>query len=213
MIANIMYKFSIFGDFTQLKYSSENMKNMLDVKSEKALLPNVISQIGVSGGAEQRMQLVSNDHTIILSVLQERIDIEIYSDKQEGFRDEEINKIMDTLGSIMEQINNVFQDNIPLANRMALVTSYVYFDVSDEDKLRFRNRFVKPLDFYKETMTDEFFVNLVGNITYNINNRDEKMNVVTVINRLFPSVGKGIDGPADGYHDNIGVRPHEHFVK
>lgn len=88
MVSNVMYKFSVFGDFSQLKYSSDNMKKLLDVKAEKILIPNVISQAGLSGTVEQRMQLVSTDHTIIISVLQERIDVEIYSDKQTGFGSE-----------------------------------------------------------------------------------------------------------------------------
>lgn len=205
MLSNIMYKFSVFGDFTQLKYTSENIKNMLDIKSEKVLLPNVISQLGVSGSVEQRIQLVSVDHTVTLSVLQERIDVEIYSDKQEGFHDEDVKKTMDELRSIMGQIYNVFSDDIPMATRIAMITSYVYFDISDEEKIRFRNRFVNDIGFYKDTMTDEFFIDLVGNVTYNMNNRDEMVNAITMIKRLFPSAGIGVDGPVDGYQVDFDI--------
>lgn len=205
MVSNVMYKFSVFGDFSQLKYSSDNMKKLLDVKAEKILIPNVISQAGLSGTVEQRMQLVSTDHTIIISVLQERIDVEIYSDKQTGFGSEHFRKIVLQLVELMRQIHLVFQEEISDATRMALVARYVYFDISDEIKAGFRDRFVNTLDFYKDKMTDEFFVNIVGNITYKINNKDEVMNVVTVITRLFPSQGIGVDIPVDGYQIDFDI--------
>ena len=205
MLSNVMYKFSVFGDFSQLKYSSDNMKKLLDVKAEQTLIPNVISQAGISGMVEQRMQLVSMDHTIIISVLQERIDVEIYSDKKIGFGNEHIEKIVIQLTNLMRQICLVFQERISDAARMALVTRYVYFDITDERKADFRDRFVNTLDFYNDKMTDEFLVNIVGNITYKINNNDEVMNVVTVINRLFPSQGIGVDIPVDGYQIDFDI--------
>lgn len=206
MLANIIYKFSTFADYSRINYTPENMTKLLNVYANKDLLPGVIMQPS-EDGMSQRIQLSNTDRTLIVSVLRERIDVERYSDKREGFNKAEISILRDELGLMIQKIYSLFGNTLPDAYRLAWNVSYAYFDISAETKEAFRNKFLKSFSFYTDHSTDEFIAQYAATLPRDIENRAEIINVLTTMGRLFRDASVGF--PVDGYKIDIDVNTHQ----
>lgn len=206
MLSSIMYKLSAFADYSAIKYSQENVSRMLAVFSDRNFLPGMVMQT-TPEGVSQRIQLVNVEHTMLVTLLKERIDIEVYSNRREGFCEEDAARIRLEMADAMQRIYTLFEMSIPDAWRMAWNVDYAYFDISVDEKEAFRRRFLRELDFYRDCSTDEFIAQYAGVVPREIGSRREQMNALTTISRLYQESADGF--AVDGYKIDLDINTHQ----
>lgn len=207
MLSNISYKFSTFADYSNIMYSQDNIRILLDVFGDNDFLPGMVNQIAPDARIPQRLQLSSANQLCSITILNERIDMEIYSDQKSGFPKQNIVEIRQLMAESMQKIYKAFEISIPDAYRLAWNVAYVYFEVSQEEMMQFRSRFLKDSSFYQENATDEFIARFAGRVSKEIGGRPEMHNVLTTIERLFPTPGIGYQ--VDGYKIGFDINTHQ----
>lgn len=197
MISNISYKLSLFADYMDIAYTNENIFKIMSVFTGENILPGVISEVMQNGNTSKRLQFVSENGAIVVTILSSRIDVEITSLDKSGFTGEEIEQLSEKLQEIIVKIYKAFSDKIPDANRLAWFVTYMNFELSSEEKKNYRNMFVKQIPFYESNMTDEFMVRYSGTKDITINGILENVNAITTISYIV--FNQGIDAEIDGY--------------
>ena len=196
MIANVLYRFSIFADFQFITYNKQNIIKLLKVFDNEEFLPSVIQELLPTGVIAQRIQLIAKDGFSSITFLSERIDIQIIASRKEGFNNVEIKSNKDLLANYMKTIYDVFSDVIPEANRLAWIVDYVNFELTSEQKSLFKNRFQKELPFFKEGETEDMLIRYSAKKRSSVNNKEEVFNVITTIGKWLtnPQTELEIDG-------------------
>ncbi len=196
MLANICYKFSTFADYSNITYSAENIKKMMDVFDDGDFVPGMVNQIAPEARMPQRLQLASADQLRTITILNERIDIEVYSDRKSGFAEADVPIIQSFMAESIRKIYEVFEENIPDAYRLGCNVDYVYFEITPEEMMTFRNRFLKDTSFYEKYATDEFIARFAGKVDGALAGKEEWYNALTTIERLFstPGIGYQVEG-------------------
>ncbi len=198
MIINIGCRFTAFADYSALSFSQERMISILKAFEDFGLIPSVaqeftpdINDINNS----QRMRFVANNG-LSIAIMSERIDVEMSSNKREGFSESEKNNAASTLLLCMQKIYSTFARVIQNANRLAWGNNFVYADISSEDKNKFRDRFLQPINFYKEILTDEFNVQYCGrkNLLFDNSLGEEQLNILTSVRKYPYIVPSNVDG-------------------
>lgn len=193
MFANIAYRFTAFADYSVLSFSQERMTSMFKAFEDFSLIPSIVPDV-ISDINSPRMRFIT-DTGLSIAMMSERIDIEIVSKKREGFSESEKDKAASTLLQCIERIYNTFSLIIQDADRLAWGASFVYADISREDKEKFRDRFLKPISFYDGIITDEFNVQYCGRKPVLLNNSlgEEKINILTSVSNYYGTLSN-IDG-------------------
>lgn len=98
---------------------------------------------------------------------------------------------------MLSTVYQVFDEVIPIANRVAWFVSYVLFEIGDNEKQEYINRFLKKPVFYQANSTDDLLVRFSGREESLIAGRKENINVITTISRLLSDPGAPVE--IDGY--------------
>ena len=199
MISNIEYRLTAFADYSNLCFSQENMNKILGVFERIELLPSVVREISPEGGTSQRMRFVTNNG-ISITLMSNRIDVDIISDKKEGFLEKGKAQVLSTLLQYMKSIYTAFGNMIQDANRLAWGTIFVYYEITAEEKVKFKQRFMQPVRFYKGIDTDEFQVCYVGRKKVHVAPcGEEDMNILAQIREYVSDDEPRIYGKISGY--------------
>lgn len=197
MVSNISYKLSAFADYTNISCTSENIMKIISAFKGIDFLPNVISEMLSDGNVSQRIQLRIASGGLSVTILSERIDIELSSGRKEGFSADEKKSLQKELYQMLSTVYQVFDEVIPIANRVAWFVSYVLFEIGDNEKQEYINRFLKKPAFYQANSTDDLLVRFSGREESLIAGRKENINVITTISRLLSDPGAPVE--IDGY--------------
>lgn len=208
MVSTILYRFTTFADYVNLSFSQQNMKKLLDVFADENLIPSVMKEPMPDGRVAQRLRLGAASQLISVSLFSGRINIEMLSDKKEGFGTEQ-QLVIDTMDKYIKKIYYAFENEIQDAYRLAWGVKNVYFEIDEQERKAYRNRFLKENTFYEDCYTDEFMAQYVGARQVQINNRQEKMNILTTISRWFPDSGLGNAASVDGYGVDFDINTHQ----
>lgn len=199
MVSNIVYKFSAFADYGNISFSQQNMNLLMETFADRELIPAMVNEVTGDGRSMSRLQLATADRLLCISVMSGRIDIQIASDKKGGFDGGQQAQLKAVMADCMGKIYRVFDEIIQESYRLAWDVTYVYFEIDEQERLAYRNRFLQEVPFYKEGYTDEFVAQYVGRREEEIHGRKEWMNVLTTIDRWFPGTGVGNVATVDGY--------------
>ena len=189
MISNILYKLSSFADYSLLSYNKDDIIAVLNAFDDMTFVPSVIQEILPTGETRQRMQFLPQGGLILITILSERIDIQITSNDKTGFPNEKVSEVTDTLIHYMNIVLSVFAKRISDPYRIAWFTSYVYFEIDELEKAAFRNRFLHELDFYKSNRLEDTIARYAAYRIEKVNGEEEKINVVTTINNYTAGIG------------------------
>ena len=176
MLSNMLYQFSIFADYSNLDFLK-----ILSSFGKLSLVPNVVSRSDDDGRICTGMSFSTSQMPFFIRTFPDRIDVLHIAERKEGFEAQEQGEICERLRSSMHTIENIFSEIIQLANRMAWYTEYVYFGIDYETRMKFKNRFLKDIDFYREKTQPEFMVRYVGKDEKSVNGVNERINIVTSI--------------------------------
>ena len=151
-----------------------------------------------NGEVSQRMQFTIQfkDKVTTIIIADDRIDVQVDSRGKNGFNSELRPEIKKNMLLYMQNILELFSDRTALPYRLAWFTSYIYFEVSNEEKVRFRNKFLCELDFFKTNRLDDMIARYAAKRDITIKGNNERINVVTTISRYFNNVApdKEVDG-------------------
>ncbi len=184
MISAVSETFSMFADFTGLGYSMKFLDPLMKWSGEQ-FNPVILCEPLSNGQVIQRIGMISSDGSKKIQIMSNRIDVVLFATRKEGFNSSELDINADEALQIFKKIYEIFNDIIPIANRMAYISSYVYHEIEDEEKKIYRNRFLKIPEGYSEaTLTDEFSARYCSREEIQIQEYMEKLNMITNIYRL-----------------------------
>lgn len=119
------------------------------------------------------------------------------SGRKEGFSDDEKKSLRSEIYQLLKTVYQLFDEVIPIANRVAWFVSYVLFEIGDNEKEEYINRFLKRPAFYQSNSTDDLLVRFSGRDESSIAGHLETINAITTISRLISVPGAPIE--VDGY--------------
>lgn len=197
MISNVVYRLSCFADYSQIKYNNNDVIEVLKAFESVELTPRAIQEILPYGEVSSRMQFAGDNGLLLISIAGERIDIHITAKEKKGFSDEEISSVESKLREYMSKILSIFGGRMPLPYRLAWFTSYVYFELTDDEKAQYRDKFLKEIDFFEENRLDDISVRYGARRDVDINGVKERFNVLTTIHEYVSNFG--IENEINGF--------------
>lgn len=208
MLSNISYKFSAIADFSSIQFNQDTLLKLLQGFAGENWVPNMMQMPTpngyVTGGG---IQLFSEQNNRNIALMPNRFDIQWSAEQKQGFSKEEQKTAFKEMPEQLKKVYAIFGDAIPEAMRLAWDVIYAYFEIDEETRKRFRDRFVKDTPFYTEHAVDEFATNYVARTEVDIAGIKEPMNVVTNINRWFPEAGMGFR--VDGYRIEFDINTNQ----
>lgn len=211
MLSNIKYRVSLFADYSNIFFSNDNVRVLLDEFQIKDFYPSVIPEINSVGNKHQGIMLCNKNNTFSVSVMAERVDVTIISELKRGFDKEELEDIYNVLELSVDNIYKSFGDIIQDAYRFAWYTEYAYFQIDEKAKEDYRDRFIKKIDCLEGKNTTEFAVQYAAREETQIQDKKEIMNLIVNINRLLPS--PGISNGVDGFLISFDINSHQSLRK
>lgn len=199
MLSNMLYQFSIFADYSNLDFLK-----ILSSFDRMPLFPNVISRSDNDGQICPGMSFGASHMPFFIRTFPDRIDVLRIAEQKEGFDAQEQGEICEQLRSTMHTIENIFSEIMQLANRMAWYTEYVYFEIDYETRIKFKKRFLKEIDFYREKTQPEFMVRYVGKDEKSVSGGNELINIVTSIENWQQNISPAIS-LSEGYKISIDI--------
>ena len=197
MFSNVIYKLSAFSDYSSISYNQQDIIEIMQKFNDLNLVPSVFQEVLPNGALSKRMQFVGNNGLILFIINSGRIDIQITSEKKEGFSKDEIPNIKTKIISIYDDLYTILDKLASDPNRLAWYTSYIYFELIDLQKEQYRNRFLKDISFFNDGRLDDMVVRYATRKETDIDALKEKINIITTINRIEDFIGP--DSPVDGY--------------
>ena len=196
MFSNVIYKLSTFSDYSSISYNQDDTFTFIKSLSDFNLVPSIYQEILPNGSLSRRLHFLGNNGLLIM-INSGRIDIQLTSDKKEGFDKEAISSIKEIFMKIYNCIFSLWGEIVSNPNRLAWYTSCVYFEITENQKADYRNRFLKEISFFKEDRLDDMIVRYATRKDANIQDLNEKINIITTINRIEENLDS--DAPIDGY--------------
>ena len=187
LVANIMYKLLTFANYSMLSYNKEDVNKILNIFDDVTIAPFVVTETRQDGISSQRMHFVSQDGLFVVQINTDRIDISLYSNQKEGFSDEERKDAQRNLITTITNLYDIFLKRASIPHRLAWITSYVYFDINDEEIKLFRQKFLKDLDFFKDTNVNDNIARYAKQDNIQINDNNERINILATINSYVSS--------------------------
>lgn len=192
-VANIIYKLSSFADYNILDYNKDDVIKILGAFDDPTLAPGIATEIRVDGLVKQRMQFTAQNGLFQMAVNSGRIDIQLVSNEKYGFLSEKLPVIKKQLTDSLVRLYEIFGSRAPIPHRLAWNTSYVYFEIDDNEKNEYRNKFLRELDFFKENRLDDTVIRYAGQRISAIGSTNERVNVLVTINSYVTDPGIDIE--------------------
>lgn len=189
MISCIIIRLSSFGDYSNIIYNNENLLKLLNKFDGTDFLPRIVQEMLPDASISTRIQLSSPSGANIITILSTRIDIEFASNRKEGFTKVELKELKDKSVQYLNWVYKAFSDVIQDANRMAWFVTNMLFEIDDTEKIRYREKYLKNVEFYSNDMTDEFCVRYSARKAYSDDCFCDDFNVITTINKWNSSIG------------------------
>lgn len=196
MIANIMCRYSLFADYSNISISAKNIELLLREFNDEKMIPEKINGTNTLGQMIPYIHLSSEDDSSFIDVLPERIDVTYISKRLDGFSESEYETIQERIPLQINKLYSAFHNSLQDSNRLAWYTEYVFFDIKDEEMLGFRNRFLKEQISFIADPSDEFSARYVWKSQTEICGRKEEINLLATVNRHKQQFGMT---PVDGY--------------
>ena len=184
MVIDQSYRISVFGDYSGIQPTPDNMLFFIKNFGKSGLVPSVFQEVQLTpgGGAIQlqRVALVSSDNLTKISIMSNRIDYEITSSVDKRLSESDRNtintKISDSFGLIFKHFN-------VNAYRLALNAESFVVDLNDSQIKEFLDKYSNPISLYNDTIMGEWNTRLMVRKTGVVNELTEVFNVITTISK------------------------------
>ena len=176
------YQASIFLRASEIVPSPDVISPLLNIFRDKGFLPTTFQEIGPQSPAPQvRLRLNSPNNEWGINFASHRIDIEknpvLAAGKNIGEIEVFVDEVIDFIGRILGHFNKK-------GHRLSIITSGMLREMSHDRLDSIYNKLFCPLPFYKQILPFEWNSRSATQSAINLENHDEKINVITSINRV-----------------------------
>ena len=193
MIFDQSFRISAFGNFEDIRPTTDNMQYVLEEFSKKGFLPSIFQEMIIPGNngqlsQQQRIALVSGDGRKQVSISSNRLDYDVkFSDEYSLSADsaKELNK------EAAEVIGALFNRFSKKSNRIALNTQSLLRVSNDDELSTFISKFRNPVSIYSGIL-DEWSTRMMVVKECVINSNPERANIIT--NVMKGVITKTVDG-------------------
>lgn len=195
MISNVLYRIISFADYSNISYSP-SVISLLKDKFGSGYTFNQLPEPLLNGNLHFGINMISPDMSIHpnINLGSMRIEMAMASNKKTGFDDEDLTNAKKSMINSFSILYSLFSEVMQDANRLACISNYAFFEIDENEMYSFKERFLKPLGYYNDKSTTEFMAKYAGLDSKQINGREEKLNVISTLYRLFQNQGAPIDG-------------------
>lgn len=178
----LKYQASIFVDAKDIDPSPDVTKALIDIFSDKKLIPNTFQQVGGSSPAiltRLRLSDTKNEWNIVFPT--NRIDIDKMQTDPKGSNIGELSDFCLDAASFFDRILKTF--NKP-ANRLTLNTNVLLKEMTEERLTSIYTKLFRPPKFYEDHPPFEWAWRAAAHLPTNILDLSEDLYIITPINRI-----------------------------
>ena len=191
IIANIFCRLAIFGDFESLEYSKENLFKAMNSFIEP-VTPRIVQEQHSDGSISQRMQLVLKNGMFVVTIASGYIDVQYTTNKKTGFESSDLPTVRKEMNNALKKVYTAFSNQVNKPCRLAWNTTYMCFDMTDEERDSYRNQFLVEPTFFKENRMNDTLIRYGCQKTVPINYREEKINAIVTVTDSGVNLGSGV---------------------
>jgi hypothetical protein len=176
------YQASLFLKSSEILPSPDIISPLLNMFRDKGFLPTTFQEIdSVHPSLQVRLRLNSSNNEWGINFGSDRIYIEKNPVATAGKNMGDVNDFADEVTDFIGRILNHFNKK---GYRLSIITAGMLREMSYDQLDSIHKKIFRPLPFYKETLPFEWNSRSASQSAINIENHDEKINVITSINRV-----------------------------
>lgn len=182
MVNFLNVQFSIFGEFSSIKATSENILKIMENLKDENFLPNTVVNQNIDINSkkievESRISFVTKDQQCNFVILDERIDLNYnFSNVTPQEPDTFLDQLKDNSIRILGMLIKLY--NIK-GTRLAININILGNNLIDNKVNYYYVKCIKGLDYYKDKNLLEWSFNTNSRVEADINNKIELLNVIT----------------------------------
>lgn len=176
------YQASLFLNASEIVPSPDVISPLLNIFRDKGFVPTTFQEIGPQSPTPHvRLRLNSPNNEWGINFASHRLDIEknsvVAAGKNIGEVEVFVDEVIDFIGRILGHFNKI-------GRRLSIITSGMLQEMSNERLDSIYDKFFRPLPFYRQALPFEWNYRSAVRSAIKIKNHDEKINVITSINRV-----------------------------
>lgn len=179
---------SVFGDFKDIDLSQESMSKLYQIYLKENMMPSVMKEFDVlSQSVKNRPSFVANDNSVSIAIASNRIDI--VSDFSAG--DKMLPK-EDFVIISKKYFKEFFEIFTVGASRMSYISEGIVRIIENPDKEKVECQYLDINHLYNSDKIFEWSSNSVSLDEWNINDKQEKVNLnITTAQRRLSAMKNG----------------------
>ena len=179
------YQAAIFGDIRDIQPTPEHTKTLIDLFSDKALIPNPFYELGGTGQANRparraRIGFTSVNREWEINFRSERIQITKHAVQSHGTNLGDLGEFCSDVNLLFDRIISKFEKK---ANRIALVTNFILEEMTEEALSRVYLKLFNPPKFYEKIRPFEWDWRTASRDGINLSGLNETLNIIVTISR------------------------------
>lgn len=176
------YQATVFGNFGDIQPTTDIISKVMTLFRDRGLIPGTFQELSqLAMGPQLRLRISSPNNEWNINFATQRIDIEKnhVDPKGQNLGSPEVftKEVCEFFSRILTEFNRK-------ANRIALITSGLLKEMTQDRLNDIYCRLFRPIDFYKTNNPFEWNSRAVARITLDIAKNCEQLNVITNINRI-----------------------------
>lgn len=182
MVVDRSYKISVFGDFSEIKPTPDNMSYFLSSFKDYSLVPSIFQEINIGSNQPiQRIALLSPDNKEQVTIATNRMDYQVINSLDIKFTQEQIAGFVSKIVTIFSDILGHFNK---ASSRLALNTESQIIDLSIAQLQDFMSKYSNPITIYNGTPLDEWNTRLMIKKEVSLGGKRELLNVISIISKV-----------------------------
>ncbi len=186
----LKYQASIFIDGSDIIPTSDKIKELLSLFSDKNLIPGTFTEISANNPTPQiRLRLSTTNNEWQINLASQRIDIIKSSTDPKGSNLGKLEQFCPEAYELGERIINKYSKK---ANRISMVSDFLLEEMEDKQLNGIYSRLFKAPAFYEKHTPVSWNWRTVTRKEIDLNGEKELFNVILTINRLQGDFGGGV---------------------
>jgi hypothetical protein len=179
------YQAAIFGDIGDIQPTPEHIKALIDLFSDRALIPNPFYEFGAAGQANRptrraRIGFTSVNREWEINFRSDRIQITKHAVQPHGANLGGLGEFCSDVSILFDKITSKFEKK---ANRIALVTNCILEEMTEETLSRVYLKLFNPPKFYEKIPPFEWDWRTASRDGINLTELNEILNIIVTISR------------------------------
>lgn len=198
---NLFYQVNIFGDFSHVDVSPENIYKIMTLFRDYNLVPNNFQEFNptINPSPVVRPSFSSINGEWIIEIASSRLKIQQNSISATSINTSEILSFIEKTAQMIELFLSEFPVN---SHRVSLASKTLFSSISEERLNDIYPMLTNAIPFYQESVPFEWNMRSVGRVNYELNGNPESINVISDISRVQ---GEMVQNNQVSEFDRIGI--------